>query len=175
MRKVTASGTELPRTAAVLKKNLSAVSAFHRGECLPSHRFGVCVPPCHAALGGTEPFLPMPGCLYQWSVALWAALRTCNLYRLGCFLSDRVAPAIGLDRVDRQAKYRSNMTVTGTGYPKLYDLLFLLLGHAFSPIQKAYWLLPPGDKRKIAGIRPPIRAQKRRHCDGGVKGLNGCR
>ena len=155
MRKVTGSGTELPRAAAVLQESYAAMLAFHRGELLPLHRFGMCFPPCHAALGRTEPFLPMPGCLLQWGIALRAAIRACYFCRLGRLLSDRVALAIGLDRIDRQAECFGDLAITGTDCPVLGNAFFLLLSHAFSPIQKAYWDLPSGDKRKKPGIRTP--------------------
>ena len=158
MRKVTDPGTELPRAAAVLQEGYAAMMAFHRGEFLPLHRFGMCFPPCHATLGRTEPFLPMPGRLLQWGIALRAAIRACYNHWLGRFLFDRVALAIGLDCIDRQAEGFGDLTIAGAGCPVLGNVFFLLLSHAFSPIQKAYWDLPPGDKRRKAGIRTPLSA-----------------
>ena len=161
MRKVATPGTELPRAASVLREGCAAMLAFHRGELLPDHRFGMCFPPCRAALRGTEPFLPMPGRLYQWGIALRAAIRTYSFHWLERFLSARIALAIGLDRIDRQAERLGDLTVTGAGCPILGNAFFLLLSHAFSPIQKAYWDLPPGDKRKMSGIRTPAASKKK--------------
>lgn len=159
MGKITAPGAELPRAVTVLQEGCAAMLAFNRSELLLDHSFGMCFPPSYAAFGGTEPFLPMPGSLYQRSIALRAAIHAYSFHRFGRFLSARVSLAIGLDRIDRQAERLGDLTVTGAGCPALGNAFFLLLSHAFSPIQKAYWDLPPGDKRKMPGIRTPA-AQK---------------
>ena len=65
MRKVTGPGTELPRAATVLQEVCATMLAFYRGELLPDHSFGMCFPPCGTTPGGTEPFLPMLGNLFQ--------------------------------------------------------------------------------------------------------------
>ena len=80
MGKITAPGAELPRAVAVLQEGCAAMLAFNRSELLPDHSFGMCFPPSYAAFVGTEPFLPMPGSLYQRSIALRAAI--CMNYRL---------------------------------------------------------------------------------------------
>ena len=163
MGKITAPGAELPRAVAVLQEGCAAMLAFNRSELLPDHSFGMCFPPSYAAFVGTEPFLPMPGSLYQRSIALRAAIHAYSFHRFGRFLSARVSLAIGLDRIDRQAERLGDLTVTGAGCPALGNAFFLLLSHAFSPIQKAYRMLPPGDKRRIPGIRTPSEHKKRRH------------
>ena len=101
MDEITVPGAELPWAASILQEGCAAMLAFHRRELLPLHPFGMCSPPCHAALGGTEPFLPMPGRLFQWGIALWASIRACDLHRLGRFLFDGITLAIGLDCIDR--------------------------------------------------------------------------
>ena len=160
MGEITAPGAELPRAASILQEGCAAMLAFHRGELLPLHRFGMCFPPCHAALWGTEPFLPMPGRLYQWGIALRATNHAYSFRWLGRFLSARVALAIGLDRINRQSERLGDLTIAGAGCPVLGNAFFLLLSHAFSPIQKAYWGVPPGDMRRMPGIRTPAAQKK---------------
>lgn len=41
--------------------------------------------------------------------------------------------------IDGYTEHRSNLAEAGTVCPELCDLFFFLLGHAFSPFQKAYW------------------------------------
>ena len=161
VRKIATPGTELPRAAAVLQEDCTAMLACHAG-LISFHLFRVRCPPCHAALGRAEPLLPMPGSLLKRGAALWALAHMGKRHRCRRFFYYYGIPlAIGLDRIDGHAQRRSNLSVAGAGCPELCDLFFLLLSHAFSPFQKAYRMLPSGDKRRKAGIRTPSEQIKK--------------
>ena len=109
----------------------------------------------------------MPGSLLKRGAALWALAHMGERHRCrGFFYYHGITLAIGLDRIDGYAQRRSDLTVAGAGCPELCDLFFLLLSHAFSPFQKAYRMLPPGDKRRKAGIRTPNKKRKSEHPNG---------
>lgn len=138
MCKIAAPGAELTRAATVLQEYCSTMAAFNLEQLFTLRLFRMRLPPCCAALRGAEALLPMPRRLLKYGVALWAvsdALRLDWRRHLGC--CDRVALAIGLDGIDGYTQRRGNLSKAGSGCPEACDLFFLLLGHAFSPFQKA--------------------------------------
>ena len=119
VRKIATPGTELPRAAAVLQEDCTAMLACHAG-LISFHLFRVRCPPCHAALGRAEPLLPMPGSLLKRGAALWALAHMVERHRCrGFFYYNRIPLAIGLDRIDGHAQRRSDLTVAGAGSPEL--------------------------------------------------------
>ena len=74
MSKIASLGAELPRAVAVLKEHCPAMETLNPGQILAYHLLRMCRPPCHPALRGAEPLLPMPGGLLEYSVALWATV-----------------------------------------------------------------------------------------------------
>jgi len=161
MRKIAVPGAELPRTTAVLQEHSTAMLTFHLSQLFTNHLFRMRCPPCHTTFRRTEALLPMPGGLLKLSAALRAVIgmRVHN-WRGSRGYGYRVALAIGLDCINRHAKPCRDLAITSTRRSECPDLFFLLLGHAFSPFQKAFRILPPGDKRRIAGIRTPRRIKK---------------
>lgn len=142
MGKIAAPRAELTRTATVLQEYCSAMAALNLEQLFTLHLFRVRLPPCCTALRGAEALLPMPGRLLKYGVTLWAvsdALRLDWRRRRGRGCWDRVTLAIGLDGIDGYTQRRGNLSEAGSGCPETCDLFSLLLGHAFSPFQKAYW------------------------------------
>lgn len=142
MRKVAGPGTELPRASTVLQEYRSAMAALNLEQLFTLHLFRMRLPPCCAALRGAEALLPMPRRLLKYGVTLWAvsdALRLDWRRRRGRGYWDRVTLAIGLDGIDGYTQRRGNLSEADSGCPETCDLFSLLLGHAFSPFQKAYW------------------------------------
>ena len=119
VRKIAYPGAELPRAAAVLQEDCTALLTFHVG--LSSlHLFRVRCPPCHPALGRAESLLPMPGSLLKCGAALWALAHMGKRHRCRRFFYYYGIPlAIGLDRIDGHAQRRSDLTVAGAGSPEL--------------------------------------------------------